>query len=376
MKKGFTLIELLAVIVILAVIALISIPMINKVIESSKEKSFIVSVQGIIDTAELKLSTNDLGITNDAVDLNNLSYKGKKYTNGTLLVNESSRIAVAIWNEDLKLCAIKNYEDNSVTIDESKTEANCIIGSATLDLTSADAEYTCFSFDSGTNTITSIGNSCSVSSVRIPSSIDGVDVRNIESNAFSNADAIQEIDFTYAVNLINISDYALSGGSYYKLSSIKNFANAKKLNHIGAYAFYNNNLNSDLTIPENVVSIGNNAFVFNNINKLVLNNKLISIGAFAFSQTQLKGNITIPESVRVIYDEAFETNQISSLTLNEGLVEIMSGAFNDNIITSVTIPSTVTTIGGYAFYGNKIASYTIPPTVTSVGTQAFGGQNP
>ena len=39
MKKGFTLIELLAVIVILAIIALISTPMILGVVESAKKSS-------------------------------------------------------------------------------------------------------------------------------------------------------------------------------------------------------------------------------------------------------------------------------------------------------------------------------------------------
>ncbi len=47
MKKGFTLVELLAVIVILSVITLITVPMVMNVIEDSKKKAAVESVNGI-----------------------------------------------------------------------------------------------------------------------------------------------------------------------------------------------------------------------------------------------------------------------------------------------------------------------------------------
>ena len=50
-KKGITLIELLAVIVIVSVVALIIVPTVNKVVESSKETAFRASVSGILDSA-------------------------------------------------------------------------------------------------------------------------------------------------------------------------------------------------------------------------------------------------------------------------------------------------------------------------------------
>ena len=49
-KKGFTLIELLAVIVILAIIALILVPIVSNVIASAKKAAFKESVNGIIDS--------------------------------------------------------------------------------------------------------------------------------------------------------------------------------------------------------------------------------------------------------------------------------------------------------------------------------------
>ena len=60
MKKGFTLIELLAVIVILAVIALITTPMILGVIETSKVEAAKASATGYIESIEVYIGTSEI----------------------------------------------------------------------------------------------------------------------------------------------------------------------------------------------------------------------------------------------------------------------------------------------------------------------------
>ena len=52
MKKGFTLVELLAVITLLAVIGLIAIPVVNRTINSSKEKAYSAQVEEIENAAK------------------------------------------------------------------------------------------------------------------------------------------------------------------------------------------------------------------------------------------------------------------------------------------------------------------------------------
>ena len=68
-NKGFTLIELLAVIVILAVISLITVPMILGVIEESRKKAAISSALGIVDAVEKQVAVNELNTSNNKFEL-------------------------------------------------------------------------------------------------------------------------------------------------------------------------------------------------------------------------------------------------------------------------------------------------------------------
>lgn len=57
--KGFTLIELLAVIIVLAVVALITVPLVTSIIESSKKKAFSNSVYHAMSSIQEELAAND-----------------------------------------------------------------------------------------------------------------------------------------------------------------------------------------------------------------------------------------------------------------------------------------------------------------------------
>ncbi|MDD3453586.1 MAG: glycine-rich protein [Bacilli bacterium] len=124
MKKGFTLIELLAVIVILALVALISVPMILNVIEKAKKSALQDSAYGIVEAANLYYA-NDLSkemntnlsfscSKNKCISgINEIKYKGN-IDEGNLIITKSGDTLVCIDN-NLNY-ALKQANENKVTI--------------------------------------------------------------------------------------------------------------------------------------------------------------------------------------------------------------------------------------------------------------------
>ena len=132
MKKGFTLIELLAVIVILSVVTLITIPMITNVIEESKKKALASSVEGLVESANLYAIEND-GVYEFLIDKEHqgstkkgesLDYRGNIDGEGKLYLDREGNVSVCISNNNYY--AYKNY--NSGIIVGDKKTGNCIIG--------------------------------------------------------------------------------------------------------------------------------------------------------------------------------------------------------------------------------------------------------
>ena len=95
--------------------------------------------------------------------------------------------------------------------------------------------------------------------------------------------------------------------------------------------YLNNQLVTELIIPDSVTSIGDRAFYWcESLTSITIPNSVNSIGSFAFSGCSGLTSITIPDSVTSIGDRAFE--ECANLT-------------------SIAIGSGVTFIGSKAFYG-------------------------
>ena len=122
-NKGFTLIELLGTIVVLAIIALITIPIISGVVNKARLNSLKNSAYGLIDASNLYYA--QYGISNntrfDKSDnentLKELRYKGN-VKEGTVIINTKGKVVVCI--TDGKNSAYKNYNESSVTLVSEK----------------------------------------------------------------------------------------------------------------------------------------------------------------------------------------------------------------------------------------------------------------
>ena len=94
-KKGFTLIELLAVIIVLAIIALIAMPIIFNVIENAKLKSMENSAYGVVDAVRLYYMENLMNSEDGTVllegSVSTLTISGEHPTGGTWkIVNDAN----------------------------------------------------------------------------------------------------------------------------------------------------------------------------------------------------------------------------------------------------------------------------------------------
>ena len=126
-KNGFTLIELLAVIVILAIVALISVPIILNIIENAKKGALKDSAYGIIDAAELyyakeltKVNTDTISFTItggkfvlDSDGTTELSFKGEMPRLGNVGV-DGRKTFIRI--TDGSYCAYKSIDDLDVNV--------------------------------------------------------------------------------------------------------------------------------------------------------------------------------------------------------------------------------------------------------------------
>ena len=294
------------------------------------------------------------------------------------------------------------------------------------------------------NSVTSIGSDAFESCTALTSVTIGDSVTNIGDYAFYNCSALTSVTISDSVTYIGNS-------AFYKCSSLTSVTIPDSVTRIGYEAFYSCSALTSITIGNSVTSIEYSAFKYCealvkiNINdiatwstisfgdsyanplhytkKLYLNNEIVTqlvipdgvtnIGSYAFNYCTSLTSVTIPDSVTTIgYCAFYNCSALTSVTIGDSMTSIASYAFDgcSNIrdvyitdveawlnisfggntsypnyygrlhilgeggveITELTIPNSVTSIGDYAFYKcSSLTSITIPDSVTSIGNSAF-----
>ena len=167
-----------------------------------------------------------------------------------------------------------------------------------------------------------------------------------------NVASIGEEAFTYCTSLtaVHILDIA-------SWCEIRFNSGANPL-YYAHHLFLNGEEIKDLLIPNNVTSIGDNAFSqCSALTSVFIGNNVTSIGTQAFSGCSGLTSVTIPNNVTTIGNHAFEgCSGLTSITIPQSVISIGAGAFKYcRGLTSVMIPNSVTSIGSEAFFGWDIA---------------------
>ena len=154
---------------------------------------------------------------------------------------------------------------------------------------------------------------------------------------------------------------------------------------IGKEAFFGCNL-SRIHIPKKVRKIGEKSFVLDILNEITVekdnpvydsrNNCNAIIETKSNTLVLGCGKTTIPDGITAIGDEAFYLcGALTSLILPESVMSIGKLAFYEcYALSSINIPKGVTFIDAYAFEScRKIKSITLPEGLIEIGDAAFSG---
>ena len=192
-------------------------------------------------------------------------------------------------------------------------------------------------------------NCSSLTSVTIPGSVE-----YIGSSAFYDCDSLESVHISDLIAWSNIefADIAANPLCY------------------GAKLYLNDNLVTDLVIPNGVESINSYAFSYAfcdciSLESVTIPDSVTSIGAYAFA------GCSSLESVHISDLAAWCNIEFESSSANP----LINGAklyLNGSPVTDLVIPNGVESINSYAFFGcSGLTSVVIPDSVTSIGSLAF-----
>ena len=131
MKKGFTLVELLAVIVILGVLSVLTVPKIIKTLNDSEEKINLSSANELLKAAEYQYERNEITGINENLEINyttgqnidKLDFNGKKPEKGKIKITNEGNISIAV--KIGNKCYIKEFGSKDIT-SQQYNEETCI----------------------------------------------------------------------------------------------------------------------------------------------------------------------------------------------------------------------------------------------------------
>lgn len=253
--------------------------------------------------------------------------------------------------------------------------------------------YGCFTYGilESDDTIEIRGFDQSVTSVSIPSQINGIKVTSIGDAAFEACDDLTSVTIPAGVTYLgnaafrrctNLSSVTLPEGLktidgvvFKDCTSLKTLDLPDSLTAIGMNAFDGSGLVSDQVdvwyVDKWVVGIGNAGKKVTGA--VTVKNGTVGIAEDAFSKGSDITSVTLPDSVKYLNAWAFTYCPMTTVSLGKGQkvmgAQVFGGCKN---LTSVVIPEGTTEIPSGTFVNcTSLTSVTIPKSVTKIGKFAF-----
>ena len=135
-----------------------------------------------------------------------------------------------------------------------------------------------------------------------------------------------------------------------KFPFLHNFVLPQGLTEIGQSAFYQSDIENEITFPASLTTIGSKAFYNSKIKAAYMQDGITSVGSYAFLNCYYLENATWPSTATTIPYNCFRSNyNLRTFTLPEGITEIGEYAFSECSQFNARIPSTVEHVTEYAF---------------------------
>ena len=202
-----------------------------------------------------------------------------------------------------------------------------------------------FFFDEQSKTINDYTGS--VTEVKIPSKINGLDVKCVGYGAFMDCTELTSVEIPDGVISISIN-------AFRNCPSLESIKIPKSVSFIGSSAFWGTKY------LEN----------FKDIDGFVIINDIL----YKYKEQSNVTDVTIPDNINLICGNAFsDCPNIKNVTISDGVTNIYDRAFEDcTSLESVKVPDSVNNIGGFAF-SNCIAlkDVTIPNGVIYISRSTF-----
>lgn len=331
--------------------------------------------------------TGELKLPNNLTNLGASSFGANKITK-VVIPTTITKISNETFSENLELSDVVFH--NGITVIGDRAFKNCkISGSPLNDLPN----------------LKKLGDSCFennyITSVTLPASIEKIGSYVFADNEITSADLTNLANATVDVEYGQWA-HGVPRGLFANQSSNSNGRKQK------------NKLTS-ITLPNNIDTIGRDAFSGNSISQLEIPANITKIMTGAFEDNKTLADVTFHDNITEIGNSAFKNCSIykESFELPKKLTTLGEGAFRNNKINKVTFPDDIVKIGAWAFAGNpvtevvwgkfdkvdsvaeyryttyktgkvipeglfaghKINNITLPPNITAIGGEAFQSQN-
>ncbi len=247
--------------------------------------------------------------------------------------------------------SVGNHTVSFTTVSPWMTPSNQTVSVSANSTATATGIYTepvQYQFTYTTNadgvTLTITGYTGPGGAVAIPSTINGLPVTSIGTNAFNANKSVTDVTIPNSVTSIDDQ------------------------------AFYNCTSLTSVTIGTNVTSIGGDAFAYcTSLTSVTIPSSVTNFGYYTFYNCTSLTNVTIG-TVTIIGVDAFSScSSLTSVTIPDSVTNIEQGAFSGCGLTNATIGTNVAIIGDSAFAGCPLTGVTIPDSVTSIEDSAFYG---